>query len=669
MKTANTSPFRLPALVVATAFGALPIVPAASSAADTLTWMASPADANWNLSSFNWNSGALWTDGSDAIFPAVSSQKRIALSGTRTAHDVTLDGAGYNFSGALLKVTGKVTVNAATATFAAGFGGDSVRIGGPSTAIAYMGYMANNPPTVKTTYLEDEVVIAPNHAYCFAQAAPAAPTPNIVVTGVGPSIFFNNGTSANTMGSARRVRVAAGSTLHLGASGSISWNNLAAEPSPGIDFNTNSVVDVPGKWSGLVTLNPTVGTTNAIGRLSIGGRAKVTGGTTRLGAPKLATGAGALLYVDGNSSAFSATRGNFAVEGATLFASDSPRYVEVSHYGQVSVSGGGRVYMPGAEWLNGLNGPGRLTIGNGEFAVDTLRVSQSGSARSEVNLNEGGVMRVSQLRMDNASVATFAFNGGTFQSTRSVDARTLFTQTGSRWANVSFTVGEKGANFDTSNGIDIWWDRPLLSGAAADGGIRKTGAGILVFRAASAYTGPTVLESGRIQARVDHAVPDGTTLRLGGGADTKFSASTYETETPVRNTVQVIDRVEGSGILDNMTASTVTNSIAPSVGGVIEFETVCSLSGNFEISGDAAGCGRMKVAADQDISGLSLVAGDMAGMDADAETGIYTILDAPGGYTGRFAVAGSFPSDLWRVRYTGTAVVLVPVKPFVMVLR
>ncbi len=259
-------------------------------------------------------------------------------------------------------------------------------------------------------------------------------------------------------------------------------------------------------------------------------------------------------------------------------------------------------------------------------------------------------MRVSKLRMDNASKAVFAFNGGAFQSTRSSgDGRELFTANAARWANVSFTVGEKGAVFDASNGVNIWWDCPLASAVAPDGGIRKFGSGILIFKSANAYNGPTLLESGHIQARADNVLPVGSTLRL-GGADVRFTANTYESESPARHTVQSIGRVEGRGALDGMTASSVTGAIAPAAGGTIEFMTTCSLSGDYEVSADANGCSCLKVAAGQNVAGLALRLMDAAALDKDADSGTYKILDAPNGFTGVFAKAADWPAA-WGVKY------------------
>jgi len=343
------------------------------------------------------------------------------------------------------------------------------------------------------------------------------------------------------------------------------------------------------------------------------------------------------------------------------------RYVEVSSNGWVVVTNGGKVAMAeGVQWINGLNGPGKLTVANGgSLAVNQLRVSQSGASQSEVHLDEGGLIAVYQLRMDNASTGLFAFDGGCLQATK--ETRAFYAGAAASWTNVSFTVGEKGAGFDLSNSTNLWWGKPLISGAAADGGLFKRGAGILILTSANTYNGPTVLESGRIQARVDYAIPAGTTLRLGGGDDTRFTASTYDSESPRRSTVQFIGRVEGSGELDDMTESSVTDAIAPAADGTIEFQSLCSLSGDYEVTVGENGCSCLKVVAGQDISGLKVKVMNASALDKNADRNAYKILDAPNGCEGSFDVS-ELPGE-WGVRYTSDGAYIRYIKGMSFILR
>ncbi|MBR3087218.1 MAG: RNA polymerase sigma factor [Kiritimatiellae bacterium] len=643
---------------------------AAALQADTYTWLDSPASAIWDASALNWSDGATsgvaWKDGNDAVFPDASSQKKITLSAMRTANDVTVNGSGYTLDGKLLKVDGKFTANKGSMTLAAGFGGDGVRIGGPSSATVYMGWAG--APTVKTTYLEDNIVIAPNDRRCFGPD-PAAPITNVVAAGPGPALFANGNIN---MGVNRIVRLMQGKTLNLGAATgrTLTIGNLLADPSEGLDFNTNSLVRIPGYWAGAVVLAPPADATNGIGRLTVEGNALAKGGAIRLGSPATATENGALLYVNGNNSAFSATRGNFVVDGSSILAPQSSRYAEVSRWGQVTVTNGGAIHMPGVEWLNGLTMPGRLVVADGEFVVGTLRISQSGSEHgSEILIGKSGVVRASKLRMDNASKGVVTFDGGTFQSTRTIptDGRELFTDNAARWANVTFEVGEGGAVFDASNGINIWWGRPLESATDHDGGIRKFGSGNLILCAASTYNGPTVVESGYLNARADNAVPDGSTLRLGGGdSRAVFDPYIYE-GSPSRPATNWIGRLEGVGDINNCSALHVTGAIAPGADDTIGFERVCDLRGDYEVSANATSCSCIYLAeAGQDISNLRLTLPNPGGLSKDKRDG-YRILRAPNGYYGKFD-SSALPSG-WLVEYNDSSIYLKFPKPFVMVLR
>nr|MCR5752002.1 hypothetical protein [Kiritimatiellia bacterium] len=213
------------------------------------------------------------------------------------------------------------------------------------------------------------------------------------------------------------------------------------------------------------------------------------------------------------------------------------------------------------------------------------------------------------------------------------------------------------AGFDLSNGVNLWWNKVLVSAAASDGGLFKKGSGVLVISSANAYNGPTDLRSGRIQARVDNALPAGSVLRLGGGADTRFVACTYDSETPQRETVQRLSRVEGSGELDYMSASSVNGAVAPSADGTITFMTACSISGDYEVTVGESGCGLLVLKGEnQSIAGLKVKVTNATALDKKASRNAYKILEAPKGFTGRFD-EGSLPKD-WNLRYVGNSVYL-----------
>lgn len=636
--------------------------------AQDYTWMASPANATWDASSANWNDGAAWADGNNAIF-GTSSQTTVTVPAERLVNDLTINNVAYTFNGTgPLRVAGTITPSGAkdqnfNAPLASGREDGSLHF--YSTGVDWRSAYLNSLNNAQTkTVLGGTVFLMAKGGGSFGPV-PAEPTENIIIESGNPTIFGNGEFAINAN---RIVKIASGAALWTGSNNPFTYKSqIVAEPDEGSDYSQDTYVKIRSNWGGLVTFDPGEGRTNAFGRLFVDTRRlKLASGTTVVTGPATSIGESAILYVKGNGSAFSTERGYLLVDGGELYSpkmTDGDRYVDVGAYGQVVVTNGGQVAMAeGVQWLNGLGTPGKLTVANGgNFAVEQLRISQSGSSPSEVHLDEGGLMAVHQLRMDNASTGLFAFNGGCLQATK--ENRAFYAGSAASWENVTFTVGEKGAGFDLSNNVNLWWGKPLTSGAESDGGLFKKGSGILVLLSVNNYNGPTVIESGRIQARADGAIPDGTTLRL-GGEGTKFTAYTYETGNPERSTVQNIGRVEGSGALDNMTASFVTGAIAPSVGGTIEFQTTCALSGDLEITIGEGVASALKVAAGQDISGLAVKVLNPALLDKETS---YKILDAASGYVGKFDE--SILPDGWGVKYTADGAFLRYNKGLVIILR
>ena len=638
--------------------------------AQDYTWMASPANGTWDTASLDWNSGAAWADGNNAIFGA-SSQTALTVPSERLVNDLTIDNVAYTFNGAgPLRVAGTITPTGAkdqhfNVPLASGNADGSLRfysVGGDWRS-AYLDSVNN---LQEKTVLAGTVFLMAKGDGSFGPA-PAAPAENIVIESGNPTIYGNGTVTVNAN---RIVKLASGAALWTGSNSPFTYKSqIVAEPDEGSDYSQDTHVKIRSNWGGLVTFDPGENRTNSFGRLFVDTRRlKLASGATVVTGPATSIGENAILYVKGNgaNTGFSPERGYLLVDGGELaapaMADGKDRYVDVGAYGQVVVQNDGKVSMAdGVQWLNGLNSPGKLTVSNGGvFTVNQLRVSQSGANQSEVHLDEGGLIAVHQLRMDNDSTGLFAFNGGSLQATK--ENRTFCAGSAANWANVSFTVGENGAGFDLSNGVNLWWSKSLASGAGTDGGLFKKGSGILVLLSANGYNGRTVLESGRIQARADHAIPSGTTLRLGGG-DAKFTAWTYETENPARATVQTISRVEGSGALDNMTASSV-GGIAPSVGGTIEFQTTCALSGALEITIGEGVASALKVAAGQDISGLAVKVLNPALLDKETS---YKILDAADGYTGRFDDS-AMPGD-WGLKYAADGVYLSYIQGLLIILR
>ena len=645
--------------------------------AQDYTWMASPANANWDGTSANWNSGEAWADGNNAVFGS-SSQTMLAVGSERLVNDLTINDIPYTFNGAgPLRVKGIITpVGAKDQHFNVPLasGRDDGSLHFTATGVDWRSAYLDSVNNLQTsTVLGGTVFLMAKGDGSFGPA-PATPAENIVIESGNPTIYGN---ASITIHSNRIVRIKSGAALWTGSNSPFNYRaQIVAEPEEDSDYSLDTKVKIRSNWGGLVTFDPGEGRTNAFGRLFVDTRRlKLASGATTVTGPATSTGEDAIAYVKGNGSAFSSDRGYLLIDGGELHSPKmtGDRYVDVGAFGQVVVTNGGSVIMPeSVQWINGLGTPGKLTVANGgSLAVEQLRVSQSGAAQSEVHLDEGGLIAVYQLRMDNASTGLFAFNGGCLQATK--ENRAFYAGSAANWTNVAFTVGEKGAGFDLSNGVNLWWGKQLRSGVGdgeTDGGLFKRGSGILVLTSANAYNGPTVIESGRIQARVDNAIPAGTTLRLGGGADARFTASTYDSENPRRDTAQAIGRVEGSGELDDMDASSVTGAIAPAADGIITFMTPCNLSGDYEVTVGATTNSLLVLKeANQDISGLRVKVMNPAALNIDADRDTYKILDAPKGYDGHFRLADDFLGNKWNVRYESGAAYLSPVRAFVIMVK
>ena len=652
----------------------------------TYTWRSSPSSNLW--SDPNWNDGTTdgvtWVDDAsapnDVVFGA-SSQKYVRNPGAeniRHVNDMTFNAGDYRLGGGgPLSIAGTVILNASPVTFdwntlASGRADGSLHFYAPSDwKIAYVNDTQNSQTS---TYLEGSIMFAPNNDRAFG-LAPSTPTENIFVTGT-PTLFASASFAVNAN---RIIKISSGKYLQtsVGDSNTLTYKcPIIAENTTGYDYSRNTYVTLRNDWKGLVVFDTGIGRTNSFGRLHAYTQLKIVSGVTSLTGPG-GTGTDAHLYIFGNNTGFAGNTGNLTISGGEVY-SPIGGLVDVGGYGQVTVTNGGKVYMPSVQWLNGHGSPGRLTIAkDGDFTVSNLRISHH-TQSVEVNLNEGGIIKVKTLTVDPGKNAKcmFRFNGGRLQS---LDGRRAFfasatdtAMTEEKASLCTFAVGEKGAVFDLSNGQNLWWTRPLVSDVAQDGGLRKIGAAsgedILILGNTNRYNGVTSIEGGSVQLRVDNALPPGTTVRLSGN-NAYLDAYTFDFASPQRATEQWLGRLEGSGAIKSCSQVHVTNSIAPSIDGTLSIANVCDLRGDYEITADANRCGLLEVrGANQSISNLTLKVADFSVLDKSAPNDRYQILSAPNGYIGTFALPSNWPGE-WAVRYTGTAAYLRVRKGTILIVR
>ncbi len=529
-------------------------------------------------------------------------------------------------------------------------------------------------------------------------AVPASPETNIWVKGSNHTLFNQEGTF--TIHPNRTAFVKNGMTFYTGANADarlVFGGLVKGEAVGGLTYPTNTLFRVKDNWSGTTVLSPGAGRTNDIGRLVVLGALEITNGVTMIASATAGTTVNdALLYVTAGGAAGSGTKGRLLVkeDGVLSTPQTSTRYVTMANYGQADICGG-IVDLPNVEWLNALNAPALTTVRDGGFLkVGTFRITQGVTSGNPtvVRLGTNGLMRVNQLALDLSKAqpdVTFLFDGGAIQSTsgysaadegkdandRTVKASFIRDSSNAKWDGVKFAIGPGGAVFDTSNNKNLFWYRPLVKATAdaPDGGITARGVtnqamAVCLMKAAD-YNGPTTVDGTTFQQRGgDNLIPSGTKLVLKNGGITSFCtyASGYQSD-PSKHTAATLGGIEGDGEVRYCTHVTVNGTIAPSIGGTINFhKTLQFLSGTLRIEGDATGCGKVNFQQTQDISNLTLSVTDISTFNSRAGKSLYKIVD--GSYTGTFSSVSGLNTD-WGVRYKADGVYLMHNDAFMMIVR
>lgn len=635
-------------------------------------WMSSPADAFWNTTSLNWNSGEAWVDGNNAIFGS-SSKTGVTLDGARTVGNLTVGGSDYTISGdQSLTIIGQITSNKKVffKVPLANAGGGMHFVCNDHTYL----YKANT--YTGGTYISGtgNRVLSLDAKDAALGAVPDSPQTNIYAMSESATLFAPgvdvelNANRHIWIKDGMWIRLAGQSKKTLRIKGEIRGEIPAGQNRP-----ANTHLLARNDWEGRVVLDPGEGHTNDVGTLSSLGWLEIASGVTRVtSVGENTTGNGAApVFVQGNGSAYNGYKGRLTLSGGELFVPPEQGYrrFHTQSYASVEIVGG-KANMPKTEYLNALSGPSTLTIADGgELICREFRPSQANGAGGVVNLNKGGRLCVSVFRMDGASIATLNLNGGVIARQNTDFQESLFFggyKSSANYANVTCKVLEGGAIFETpGNNTNLFINLPLKSGVAegvTDGGLTMRGGGITVLTAAgSDYNGPTHVETGtRVQIRAANALPAGTTLLMGRNSEesTSIGFNTWADDKP--DLAQTVARVEGCGRIYNNSLFRVSQAISPVYEGeygTLTFEKPCSLNGDYEITGDANGCGCLKFEqAGQSISGLTLKVVDISAFSKTAPKSRYKILDAPNGYSGTFALGNV--SGPWAVKYTPTAAYL-----------
>jgi len=523
---------------------------------------------------------------------------------------------------------------------------------------------------------------------------PATPSTNIWFMGSNHALF-NEGTvdvHANRMIFIKDGRrMYAGSSGRLAIHGEIHGEITAGNTAP---FGTALHVKNGGTWNGTVSLDPGAGHTNDIGRLINYGRLEVTSGVTRVTGNSAGTAEGsALMFISGtysNQSAFNNYFGHLIVNGGTLVTVPQPdgenRFLIAQKYAQTEITNGGKIDMPKACYVNGLQSPAKLTIADGgELKVSVFQLGNS-TQGCVINLNNGGRLISNEFWCNNGTTCDVNIDGGVIGTQGTKDLSFGLDGGAARWTGVNVSVKEGGVVFDVPGG-NFWMKLPLQGVVAQDAGLRKIGAGTLVVTTNCTYRGDTTVEGGTVQFRLDNSIP-ATTLKLVNGGNAAFSHYDSSNWQNYTHTAQTFTRIEGNGRVSYSKNVHVTESIAPSADGRIYFEWTCDLNGDLEIEantngmvigGMTNGCGRIAWTyadnGNMDLSKLTLKVKDFSKFDpAKAKRdpsglGYYRIVECPANlYTGKLNLPPDWPGN-WDVRYAANGAYLIYLRGTKIVVR
>jgi autotransporter-associated beta strand protein len=391
-------------------------------------------------------------------------------------------------------------------------------------------------------------------------------------------------------------------TYTIGLTNNSATNSLTV--AGGISASTSGAKVLTVAGSGNTTISGAItGGTGSIGLLKSGS------GTLTLSNPGTSTVAsnmkisGGLLQVtagtvnvtedSGNNTAM-VTGGNLTVSGGTLNLSGAGGWFPIGDTnGQtstVTVSGGAVNVTNNFGTEVGRLGGGVLTISSGSFRnADTgnvgLILGDQSTGSGTVNLN-GGTLTVNKVVQGTSSGNKFYFNGGTL-STTGANTTTFFAAT----TRIDTEVRNGGGTIDTAGFnatiADVIAHSTVGGDNATDGGLTKTGAGILILSGANTYTGGTTINAGTLSAGNGSAFGTGGVTLAGG-------------------------------TLSNSANQTITNAIS-----VTTASAIAAVAGtNFTVNGNITGSAALGV------SGILNSAGLLFGGDNSGYTGTVTVTGA-----------------------------------------
>lgn len=280
----------------------------------------------------------------------------------------------------------------------------------------------------------------------------------------------------------------------------------------------------------------------------------------------------------------------------------------------------GTLNANGREVLNAYGAAGTTTINGGLFICNGFKVTQTSTGTGgTLNLN-GGTLRLNRLYGD-ANTSTINFNGGILQAR--IDRSDFIDTT---ITNARVQVG--GAVID-SNGVNITIPEALLEDSGSvGGGLTKIGTGSLTLTAANTYTGPTLVNEGRLIVNADHTNATGE-VTVGDAIGDPNSAILGGTGS-----------IPGAVTLDD-DGAVAPGAVAGSSIGTLTASSGISGSGSLMAEVDGATADKLIVGGTLDISAMKL---DLSVVNDPTES-VYVIVDASSAITGaEFAAVTGVPA-------------------------